>query len=131
VKQLIGVQGWLLFLCVIMAILSPLTIFLNALSTNIPFVATIQVLYSALSVMSGVLLWRSKKIGLKMAKITLFVYVGVVVLSGLAYQHESSYMVGLTLGAMVYPAIWFTYLTKSRRVKNTFFPEQTIETKEQ
>jgi hypothetical protein len=147
-QELKGVDGWLLFFCIGICILSPLVSLNNLRSewvdANVIFphfpdylifmvMDTVLILgMIAFGIICGVFLWSIKPYAVKMAKIFLICNVGYQLISSLllftagfpidAAQDILLQMAGNFLRSGVYFAIWFTYLVKSKRVRNTYQP---------
>ena len=132
-----GVGGWLLFLCLILAVFNPLLLVLgifNPKGLRTQFVdvlaaidATGFVLLNIGSLYAGVRLWRIQPGAVQVTKRYLLCGMGFVVLhmvvtfmfgtSSALYKTQDYTDVAKTIGFNV---IWYLYLSRSRRVKNTY-----------
>ncbi|MBZ5537063.1 MAG: DUF2569 domain-containing protein [Acidobacteriia bacterium] len=147
-SQYVGVRGWLLLLCLALAVFSPIvTIFF--LVTNyqeaaqsferfpgLRVISQIDILLSvgvmAFSVYAGVSLWRKKHNAVRIAKAYLWTYLGYsIVASGLpfaaglpSFTHEAMIIEVLKnlFRSLLFFALWYSYLNGSKRVKATFPP---------
>jgi len=145
-SSLQGVRGWLLFFCVTLVFLNPLATFgifglslfqLTPLFKSFPgllILSTVDGLASLIlmsfSVYAGVSLWRIRPGAVRLAK--MFLVAGVVyllisplfmLLAGLPDGAAVSALPDayLTAGrSLLYYAIWFNYLTTSKRVRATY-----------
>jgi hypothetical protein len=73
----------------------------------------------AFSIVTGILLWLGKHVGLKVATIYFWVLIG---LSGLSlFMDESAKTVSQAIVTTVLSGIWLLYLDTSERVTNTYF----------
>ncbi len=145
---LTGVRGWLLFLCVVLTILNPLALLfwvfelghlVTLLQTRYPAYAQAvlaqQCLFGALAVLSvraGLQLWRVQPEAPRTAKNFLVAYLVVFLVSAFlpyvspfpkplrAALIETSAVSALR--TLAFCAVWHLYLTRSRRVQNTYPP---------
>lgn len=145
-NQYKGVNGWLLFFCVSLTILSPLFTLANIskgystatkLADRLPSLMTATIIDSAVSfmimafsILAGVSLWSVRPNAVKIAKaylIALLVYsvleipLFIVTLpseASDAFMRQSTVAVVRTL---LYVGLWYSYLSKSKRVKATYF----------
>lgn len=141
-----GVAGWLLFFIVTLIIIGPLSTCSGlgrydsewgSLYEAYPFIRTIKWINVVLglglacfSVYAGISLWRMQLNAVKTAKTYLIVYAFIVIvvnflpfLAGLPEQANIALLKALPLPillGLIYPTVWFLYLTKSKRVATTF-----------
>jgi len=140
-----GVKGWLLFFCIGLTILSPLSTVaglargfsvasrvadrLPAFMTAMAIESVLAVLTMALGIFAGVSLWTVKPNAVRVAKLYLIVvpvYAVLDVALSLAILRskaidtliESTISV---LGSIFYSVLWLSYLKESKRVKATYF----------
>jgi hypothetical protein len=143
-----GVKGWLLLLCINLAVLDPLAMLLNLfVVTNVskpqfdahPDLLRLVLINGAcsialavFSIYSGVSLWRVLPSGLKLAKkylltasfYSLFSLV-LPSLVGIPAELQGQVMSGSILNSIVtilYLGAWYHYLKRSKRVRATFGP---------
>jgi hypothetical protein len=126
-----GVGGWLSYFCFSLTVLVPLRMIGEFASTvaEDPDTASIVVILllslglAAYSITTGIRIWRSKDDAIKQAKIFLIVSLVLNILSAIivgsqSYSGESATLIFITgVGSFV---IWYIYLSKSVRVRNTF-----------
>lgn len=142
----VGVRGWLLLFCLALTVFSPIAtaFFLIAnyqgatqyfeqypglrVISRIDIVLSVSLM--AFSVYAGICLWRKKRNAVRIAKAYLWTYLGYsVIASGLpfgaglpAVAHETM-IIGVLktlFRALLFFALWYSYLTGSKRVKATF-----------
>ncbi len=144
--QLKGLSGWLLFLILSLTVFNPLVTLYNLVTgyeqssrsfDRFPALLTIEsidILLSTvlmcLSIYAGVLLWRIRPNGVKVAKSVLllfivyhFVTIIVMTAAGLPSQVTGflvGYMVVGLFRAAIFVAVWYSYLNKSKRVQATY-----------
>jgi len=140
------VGGWLLLLCISLTILSPLVIlyglitaydethYVFALFPGVQMVfyadALLSVLIIILCIRAGISLWTIRPNAVKIAKNFLLIYLGYLViaaflpfLAGLPAEANKVMMPEITksiLRGLIYVAIWYLYLSVSKRVKQTY-----------
>jgi hypothetical protein len=145
-SHLKGVRGWLLFLCVILTFLTPLSLlaaigkgeaFADSIRARFPAYATIVTMsefanfgFFCYSINVGVSLWRTKKGAVIKAQTFLIAYVAFAVL-----RVFMPYLGDLTVDirgkivdiyiwnsfrVFIPVVIWHQYLARSVRVKDTF-----------
>ena len=146
ISKLKGVGGWLLLFCLQLTIFNPISSVYNLVSgysglknhfNTFPglwtFFISDAILSSGIiifSIYAGISLWQTRKGAVKIAKIYLLVFIiysvveGILLFTaGLPSQALNS-IIGETtkdfVKSLVYFAIWYSYLVKSKRVKNTF-----------
>jgi hypothetical protein len=137
-KEKTGVEGMLLLLCVGLTVLSPLYNLLltlaftqmvfdakNQVNDRLPQFLSIAINLASIifSVVSGILLWHKKRLGVFLARI-LFIAVialaaGDLLLLAATGNPVNVWLQKLALG-IVLPALWLIYLFRSERVKNTY-----------
>jgi hypothetical protein len=146
--RLDGVKGWLLLFVVSLTVLVPLFSIFSLVAVEpytpsdfaaTPFLrplaiaaALCRTLFIAFSVYTGWGLWSRRLGAVQMAKLFLLCYLGYAIVDAalpiLVNQRldlEGPLMqIGAVfiLRASVYVALWYTYLTKSRRVQATYGP---------
>ena len=145
-RQLRAVGGWLLFLCIILTIFTPiglLSCFREAaalsnetkdgfptFSNAVMWAALPNLVLSILSFRAGVLLWKRKSGAVSNAQTFLVVYMAYfMALVCIAYTGDlppvaqeavrNDYGVS-ALRAVVFGTFWHQYLRRSTRVRNTF-----------
>ncbi|MBN2052673.1 DUF2569 family protein [Candidatus Woesearchaeota archaeon] len=139
----VGVKGWLLFLCVVMTILSPLASLSRMMTgcesarqashiSGVNTLVTIDTIFSlvliALSFYAGVGLWSKRSGAVKTAFTFFKTYLGYLawclfspVL--LPSRYQAAYfgaILPLVIGGLIGYWIWTSYLKKSKRVKATY-----------
>jgi hypothetical protein len=133
----VGVSGWLLFFCISMTVFGPFfegkiafTALRNLTRTisvgtmlRLLSVGTIYFGLSIFSIWAGIWLWSEDRRGLSMAKAYLLVapvivisLYGILALSGLTVNLPI-----IIFQRLIYSAVWYAYLTRSKRVRDTFF----------
>ncbi|RKY29009.1 MAG: hypothetical protein DRP79_01555 [Planctomycetota bacterium] len=141
-----GVKGWLLFFCLVLTVVGPLltvVTFSYAVSEIIEYFDTFPGLLNMLiidcvlsvglmsfSVYAGIALWRIKPNAVKIAKSYLVCYlIYAFIAAGLPFAAglpEEANMVILgesvkdLFRSFIFFVIWFSYLSKSKRVRDTY-----------
>lgn len=141
-----GVKGWLLFLCISLTILDPLSMLINLMivsSIAKPYFHTHKDLFYLVfingvfniglitySIYAGICLWRLYREAVGIAKkyfIILFFYSLITVflpkllgVSDGAHKKIDDNNFFNTLLNMAYASVWYVYLSVSRRVKHTY-----------
>jgi hypothetical protein len=136
-EDLRGVGGWLLFLCISMAIIAPIMQALvaakaltNLATARVPIqtllrLGSVGAIYSGLAIFScfaGVRLWMEKPKAVSVAKAYLLV-AAVLPISIFLLLHFAGMQVNLSqviFRRSVYSLVWYSYLTASRRVELTY-----------
>jgi hypothetical protein len=141
------VGGWLLLLCVILTVIAPAYSLLTtagALGEAGPYLSmlpasvlamltmdlTVVILIVGLGIYAGIGLWRIRPGALRIAKAflvaVLIVTLTEILIIGLLDIPDDFKQMALSEGAMaairtsVFFAVWFTYLTRSKRVRATY-----------
>jgi hypothetical protein len=132
-----GLGGWLLLLCLILAVFNPLWLVLGLFNPKglrtqfVDVLAAIDavgfVLLNIGSLYAGLKLWRIRPGAVKTAKRYLLCTIGFVAFhmiltfmfgaQSARYKTEDYTETAKTIG---FNAIWYLYLLRSRRVKNTY-----------
>ncbi len=129
-----GIGGWLAFLCVSLAIITP---FVWAASTVSFFnkgevaLGVLALLMALFSFIAGLFLWQKDPSAIKLAKAYLLVNIGVSLIisfAGTPGSLDDPHVLGSAIGQSIavlvllsiVTAIWWAYLNKSLRVKNTY-----------
>lgn len=145
VPQLQGVGGWLLFFCISVTIIGPILALASLVSgyaetapyyDQMPVLRIIMIVDFALSlglaafgVYAGIGLWRIRPGAVRVAKVYLACCVLyqlatiAILLAGMPSEtHEAMApdMVKDLARSLVFFGIWYSYLNKSVRVKNTY-----------
>ena len=146
VKSEYGVGGWLLFLCVIMVIISPIrsayslvTAYVEVLSLmkdfpGLIFVTIVDTIFSValvgFGIYAGLALWRIRPGAVRTAKAYfIFFLIYSIFASFLPFfaglpEASNEYLLAempkTILGGLIYFCIWFAYLSVSKRVKATY-----------
>jgi uncharacterized protein DUF2569 len=142
----VGVRGWLLFFCLSLTVFSPLLTVVNLVSAygqtsplfdrfpGLQVVTLLDALLSfglmAFSIHAGISLWRRQPGAVRTAKrylVTLLAYTAISCvlpfLAGLPREAHATMLAEVAKGlarSLVFVGIWYSYLNKSRRVRNTF-----------
>lgn len=115
-----GVGGWLLLFCIGTTILNPLILTLTPLPATLsPLGLVIVCAMTALSVYTGISLWRVASNALTWVKIYLAVSLGVQCLELFGELVRRPNTVGALVGIPATLA-WLAYFMKSKRVRATF-----------
>jgi hypothetical protein len=127
------VQGWLLLLCVVLAVVNPGTLAVVAASrvgsgvppsTLVLTLLGVRLVVTSVGVAAGMALWNRRTGAVQLAKASL-------VLSAIEAVGRLSTRVGLSetppglrlpvaLAVILFNAAWYLYLDKSRRVRATY-----------
>ena len=136
-EELRGVGGWLLFLCVSLAILGPIwqiriaaQALSNLASIRLPVLSLLRLgfvgaIYSGLAIFScvaGVMLWREIPKAVSVAKAYLLV-AAVLPISFFLVLYLAGMHVNLPriiFQRSIYSVVWYSYLAASRRVRITY-----------
>lgn len=137
-----GVKGWLLFFCISLTILTPLSALVGIIiewnvtkhyfgvipnlenAVMLKIFATIVL--SIFSIYSGIQLWTVKVNAVSKAKKFLFVSLafGLIVpsvfIAMVSLPNLISDAIKIAFGSIVHFAVWFLYLQRSKRIKATF-----------
>lgn len=116
-----GIGGWLLFFIITLVFIQPILYFYSFIRYKYFF----SLLLLVFSLIAGISLWGRTKRAVKITKayLTTLMVMGALAVfwncqadpvSCASYLREQSGVL------FIYPAIWLTYLRKSRRVKNTY-----------
>ena len=118
------VGGWLLFFVLTLTIFSPIAtivqyILLPGELTIIGLIVTFSI--TCFGIYAGVALWKIRSNAIKIAKSYLFVLLGYSILIGLLSFVDASLAGGHeSIRLLIYFIIWYSYLTKSKRVAATY-----------
>lgn len=139
-----GVGGWLLVLCIILTIVVPADIAYQtilALRSGPSLSGFVFILVSwclaIFSLTAGLLLWRARPGAVTTAKLFLLTQVAFAVVvyvnNLLASSHSPESAQDLALAILPVPfsfaIIWYSYLSKSRRVQATYPQDYSVVTK--
>ena len=142
----VGIGGWLLFFCLVLIVFTPLIgifVLATAYAGFSPFfdlfpgLRVIMIIDSILSttmmcfgIYAGISLWKRRKGAVQSAKrylIALLIYAGVALflpfMAGLPSPANQAMQAGAVIEgfrSILFFVIWYTYLNKSKRVRNTF-----------
>ena len=140
-----GVAGWLLFFCVVLTFVLPISIVgqtISELRAGPDLVDLVYALvYLAVAVYSfatGLSLWRLRPNAVATAKLflvgqaafSLALYIKVLLGRG-ANSPESagSLAVSILIRPLLFAVVWYSYLTKSKRVQATFPRDYSVVTR--
>jgi len=128
-NQLIGVRGWLLFLCLVLTIFFPVGVLLELfavwrraqfpLQVLILVVTAIDIAMLALAVTAGLFLYRLRPFGVRLAQLF---FVLRLVIAVVALVENRTVESGL---AIAVSAAWLIYLVTSERVRRTYPSQST------
>ena len=127
-KEKSGVRGWLLLLCILLTVVKGFG-FLVTLVQAIGHSETsllygFYALYFALGTLAGVLLWAKARIAVTFAKSYYVIQPYAVSLFWIRMMtidpSTTSQGPSVIIQAAVFSVVWFSYLTFSRRVRNTY-----------
>ena len=127
------VRGWLLLLCIVLAVVNPATLAVVAASrvgstvppsTLVLTLLALRLVVTSVGVAGGMALWHTRAGAVQLAKASL-------VLSAVETVGRLSTRVGLSeappglrlpmaLAVILFNAAWYLYLEKSRRVRATY-----------
>jgi len=134
-----GVAGWLLFFCLGLTFIAPITQAHTAISALGNLVKSpglqlatmvrltfVFVIYSGLSIYSlvaGLVLWRENPKGVWLAKAYLILssLLPIGLFTVLALAGRKVDLLDIVLRRLIYSLIWYAYLVRSERVKATYF----------
>lgn len=138
-RDLGGVMGWLLFLCLSLTLLGPFvqgriawialrnlattSITTNTTILRLSSVCAIYVCLSIFSFCAGLMLWLEDPWGVKVAKAYLLIAPTVVIplYAILLYAGLKVDLSRIIFGRLVYSVVWYSYLSTSKRVRDTYF----------
>lgn len=115
-----GIGGWLLFLCVILAVIVPIVNLSTAIAGGVPGVVLFGTAMGIFSLVAGLLLWSKASSGPPVTRAFFITNIVYVVVAALGNHNALSVAVMGGLGATGTACIWILYLGISKRVKNTF-----------
>ena len=121
-RMIKGVGGWLLFFIITIVFIQPIVY----LYSFIQYESFFHLLLLTFSLVAGINLWKVNKGAVKIAKAYLLTLVGVGLLDVILIcqgdpKIDCAYFFGRqSLSIFIYPTIWYTYLSKSKRVQNTY-----------
>jgi hypothetical protein len=129
----VGVRGWLLALCLLLVVWQPLDLALvashvvDAIAVRglpLALVLVLRLGVAAFGIAAGIALFAQRPSAVALAKAALLASAAVDVFVDLTpffpnnrFPGETPYYVA---GSIAYCAIWMMYLSRSRRVRNTF-----------
>jgi hypothetical protein len=145
-REYAQVRGWLLFLCIVLSVVIPISSALELIATwqlerevaaLAPGVTTIAWLHSALLVLiaflgfiAGVVLWLRRHRAVAIAHVCLVAILcatvtmlGVLLVVDIPQSVREALVrqeVRATIRTAVFVVVWFTYLLRSYRVKRTY-----------
>jgi hypothetical protein len=140
-NSLVGVHGWLLFLCFCLVLVAPAGFIVKYLEwlpavqwsriepglRSFIYVSTlVDLVVMSLGVIAGIALWLENRSGPALAKIYLITRPVIVAFTWMLERRmlaPSTAEFRHVVGSIIASAIWFAYLEKSERVRNTFEPE--------
>jgi hypothetical protein len=122
--NLVGVGGWLLWFCIVTAVISPTIVLVSTLSHPSGY-SLIDVCLAAFSVFTGVSLWKAKPQALRLTKILLIIqfclgallFIGELISSTEDSSTSNTASDPSGLRMLVFALIWFLYFKKSKRVR--------------
>ena len=129
-----GIGGWLAFLCVSFTVISPLAWFgetVNFLQKDHVALGVLALVMGTFSILVAVDLWQKDPSAIKRVKAYLLLNIGASVIISFAGTpgslddpHVLGFAIGQSIAVLVVgsivTAIWWLYLDKSVRVKNTY-----------
>lgn len=127
-----GVKGWLLFFCLLLAVINPvmwISTFFQKFHTHVyMFGYWTEIILSSLFVLLGfiigILLFLRKTIGVKLINIyllfSLLLSSSKMIYSYLHEQRDWKFLVIVSLQSILYCSIIFFYFKYSKRVKSTY-----------
>jgi hypothetical protein len=140
-----SVGGWLLFFCVVLTLVLPISIVYQMITVlqSAPDVASFiyALVYLAVAVFSfasGLLLWRARPNAVTTAKLFLLaqvafalaLYIKSLLASGAnSPDSAQSLAMGILIRPVLFAIVWYSYLTKSKRVQATYSRDYSVVTK--
>src|SRR5215471_18142490 len=125
-----GIRGWLLLLCVVLTITSPIVDLLgadHAFRFGRPLYGVFLIAHACFAEYCGILLWKKNRRGVTYAKFLLCINLGVIAISYLPSVWKGLW--GVVLFAVLAAAVQILclwYLNKSKRVKNTYRMQSSL-----
>jgi len=130
-ENLVGVSGWLLLFCISLTILSPLVNIIplvNEISSDPDLLSSIigailtagPLIYG---IIIGIRLWLVKPNALKHAKIFLVVVLAInllILAVSILMRSDSRQLFSTAIRSILPFIIWWSYLSRSIRVRNTY-----------
>ena len=126
-----GVRGWLLFLCIVLVIFFPIGVLLELRAVWLriqlipepevaPVVVTvIDVAMLGLAIAAGLLLYRVRPIGVRLAQIFFLLRLLIAIVAAVENRTAESAL------AIIVSLAWLIYLSKSERVRLTYPSKST------
>jgi hypothetical protein len=124
--KLKGVGGWLMWFCIVLTILQPLFFAAEAIGNRGPLVVLIDVVLAAISIGTGIMVWRVEENAFTFLKVFFGVMAAMAVLaiiggvSGGADARAKGEGFGAGFRILVFVGVWYSYFNKSKRVLATF-----------
>jgi hypothetical protein len=113
-----GVGGWLLVLCILLTVVSPLFCFAELWRYQTDFQLLLNIVLILFSILTGILLWTGRRIGRQLAEIYFWIFLALAWLYVLF--NNSPEQIGRAVAASIICPAWLLYLNKSKRVFNTY-----------
>ena len=127
------IRGWLLVLCVLLLVWQPFSLALTTAGTleglslrgpGLAIVLIVRLLAAGLGIAAGIALFQQQTGAVSIAKASLVFSAAVDVLIYATPYYPNNRPPGdamlVLIASLVYYAVWFAYLTRSRRVRSTF-----------
>jgi len=132
-RQMTGVGGWLLVLCVLLLVWQPLSLGLVAADAvegvtihglPLALLLCVRLIVAAFGIAAGLALLARRPGAVTLAKASIVASAATDVFVYLTPYFPNNRMPGDTPfyvgGSLAYAAVWLMYLVRSRRVRNTF-----------
>jgi len=128
--KLFGIRGWLLLICVVLTIPTPMVDFLgadHAFRFGYPLNGVFLIAHGCFAEYCGILLWKKNRRGVTYAKFLLYINLGNIAIRYVPSAWKGLWGVGLfaVLAAGV-QILCLVYLNKSKRVKNTYRMQSSL-----
>jgi hypothetical protein len=118
------IGGWLLFFCIMLTVLAPITVLIQAWTGDIGAEGLFEVAWAAFGALVGVMTWNVNPRAFLLLWIYFGITLGFLVLGfvGMALSDDSASFnqIMLTFRTLIYTVAWFIYFKRSDRVRATF-----------
>ena len=138
----VGVRGWLLLFCILLTFITPASIAYQMvvalrLGLNDTVYVLVYLVIGLFSFIAGLLLWRVRPNAVTTAKIFLLtqaafavaLYIKVLLNAPVTPDSAEGLVVAILARPLLFAALWYAYLTKSKRVQATYPMDYSVVTK--
>jgi|ERR1019366_5218503 hypothetical protein len=125
-----GIRGWLLLLCVVLTITTPIVEFLGA-DHDFRFGHALNgvflIAHACFAEYCGILLWKKNRRGVTYTKYLFYINLGNIAIRYVPSAWKGLWSVGLFAVLLAgVQILWLLYLNRSKRVKNTYRMQSSL-----